>query len=65
MKMKIGIPRGMFYYYYGNIWINFFKELDIDIVVSPKTNKEIMEMGGKYATDEMCLSLKNYIGHYY
>ena len=61
--MRIGIPRSLFYYYYKNIWINFFNELNIDIVISPKTNKEIIDLGMKYSTDEMCLSLKNYIGH--
>ena len=61
--MTIGIPRGLFYFYYKDIWLNFFKELDIDVIVSPKTNKEIIDLGMKYSTDEMCLSLKNYIGH--
>ncbi len=63
MNLKVGIPRGLFYYYYENIWKNFFYELGIDIVISPKTNKEIINLGIKYANDEMCLSLKNYIGH--
>lgn len=63
MNIKIGIPRSFFYYYYGNLWINFFKELDIDIVISPKTNKIINELGNIYSQDEMCMSLKNYLGH--
>ena len=61
--MKIGIPRGLFYYYYKDIWNVFFNELGIDVIVSPKTNKEIIDLGMKYSTDEMCLSIKNYIGH--
>ena len=63
MGKTVGIPRGLFYYYYSNIWLNFFKELNIDVIVSPKTNRKIMEIGNKYASDEMCLSIKNYIGH--
>lgn len=62
-KMKIGIPRSLYYYHFKDLWINFFKYLNIDIVVSPKTNKEIMDLGLKYSNDEMCLSMKNYIGH--
>lgn len=62
-KIKIGIPRSMFYYYYGELFKNFFENLDFEVVISPLTNKEIMELGKKYAYDEMCLSLKNYIGH--
>ena len=63
MNIKVGIPRGLFYYYYSTIWENFFEELGVKTIVSPKTNKEIMELGNKFANDEMCLSVKNYIGH--
>ncbi len=62
-KVKIGIPRSMYYYYYGNLWQQFLKALDCEVVVSPITNKQIMELGMKYANDEMCVSMKNYIGH--
>jgi predicted nucleotide-binding protein (sugar kinase/HSP70/actin superfamily) len=61
--MRIGIPRSLFYYYFSDLWINFFKYLNIDVVISPETNKEILDLGIKYSQDEMCLSLKNYIGH--
>lgn len=61
--MTIGIPRSFFFYYDGNIWTKFFDSLNINYVLSPETNKEILELGNKYATDEMCLSIKNYIGH--
>lgn len=61
--MKIGIPKGLFYFYYGDLWTVFFDKLGINYVVSPDTNKEIKNLGSKYASDEMCLSLKNYIGH--
>jgi len=62
-KIKIGIPRSMFYYFYKDLWKNFFENLDVELIISPKTNKNIMNNGIKYSTDEMCLSLKNYIGH--
>ena len=61
--MKIGIPKGLFYFYYGDLWLEFFDRLNVSYIVSPDTNKEIKELGSKYASDEMCLSLKNYIGH--
>lgn len=61
--MKIGIPRSFHYYYFKDLWITFFENLNIDVVISPETNKEIMDLGLKYSIDEMCLSLKNYIGH--
>lgn len=63
MEIKVGIPRGLFYYYYSTIWKNFFEALGIKTIISPKTNKSIIELGNKFSSDEMCLSVKNYIGH--
>ena len=60
---KVGIPRSLFYYYYGDIWKSYVSSLKIPYIISPKTNKNIMERGIKRAGDEMCLSLKNYLGH--
>ena len=61
--MKLGIPRAIFYYLNGDIVINCFKKLGIDIVISPKTTKKTIEVGLYFAPDEMCLSMKNYLGH--
>ena len=61
--IKIGIPRSLYFYYYGNLLKNFFENLGCEVVISPKTNKEIMENGIKYSYSEMCMSLKNFIGH--
>ena len=60
---KVGIPRSLFYYYYKDIWKVFFDELNISYILSPPTNIDIMEKGMNISNDEMCLSLKNYLGH--
>ncbi len=60
---KIGLPRSLFYYYHGDIWKTFFSKLNIPYIISPNTNKEIMDRGLKVSNDEMCLALKNYLGH--
>lgn len=62
-KIKIGIPRALHYYYYGNLWKNFFENIDCEVIISPATNREIINNGVKYANDEMCLALKIYLGH--
>lgn len=62
-KIKIGIPRSMFYYYYGELWLSFFKKLNCEVIISPKTNRQIMENGIQSANDEMCLAMKNLFGH--
>lgn len=61
--IKIGIPRSLFYYYDGQIWIKFFEYLNISYILSPPSNKEIQTNGNNIAVDEMCLALKNYLGH--
>lgn len=61
--MKIGIPRSLYYYHYKDLWLSFFKKLNIDVVISDKTTKEIMKKGIELSNDEMCISLKNYLGH--
>lgn len=62
-KIKVGLPRGLTYYYYQDVWRLFFKQLNIEIIESPPTNKDIINRGMNLANDEMCLSLKIYIGH--
>jgi len=60
---KIGLPRSVFYYYDKDIIINFFDFLNISYIISPKTDREILENGLKIATSEMCLPMKITLGH--
>ena len=69
--MKIGIPRALIYWkepfstgsHQGYFWKNFFKNLDVEVVLSPQTNKEIIEMGVKIADPETCFATKVFLGH--
>ncbi len=61
--MTIGLPRALLYYRYSVLWETFFHELGIETVLSPPTNKEIQEIGDRYAIDENCLSSKLFLGH--
>ena len=61
--VKIGLPRAFLYHRYSTLWKSFFKELGIETVVSPPTNKKILEDGTALAVDETCLSTKIYFGH--
>lgn len=61
--IKIGIPKALLYYKYGDLWCNFFNELGYTVVCSPDTNNEILEFGKNLSVDENCLSLKIFIGH--
>lgn len=61
--MKVGIPKAFLYYRYHTLWETFFDALNIEVVLSPDTNKEILNRGTMFAIDETCLSSKIYLGH--
>lgn len=63
MNVKIGIPRGMFYYDYHILWEEFFKNLGVEVIISPKTNKDILNHGISTCVDEACLPVKVFHGH--
>ena len=63
MPIRVGIPRALFYYYYFPQWKKFFENLGAEVVVSPQTNKKIMDDGVRAAVDEACLPVKIYYGH--
>lgn len=62
-KITVGIPKALLYYKYKDLWINFFEELGCDIIISPNTNREILENGIKLSMDEACMAMKIYMGH--
>ena len=63
MPQKVGIPRALMYYYYFPLWKGFFENLGVEVVVSPKTTKAILDKGIKNAVDEACLPVKLFYGH--
>lgn len=62
-KMKIGIPRAITYYWFYPFWKLYFETLNIETIVSPPTNKEILDAGLRLAVDETCLPVKIFLGH--
>lgn len=62
-KIKVGIPRALLYYRYKILWKTFFTSLGGAVLVSPETNKAIVEKGITISPDESCLSYKIYLGH--
>lgn len=62
-KITIGIPKALLYYKYKDLWVKFFENLGCEIIISPNTNREILEEGKKYVLDEACLPMKIYMGH--
>ena len=63
MEVRVGIPRALLYHYYQPAWEVFFKALGCKVIISPETNKKILDQGVRVAVDDICLPFKVYFGH--
>lgn len=63
MKTTIGIPRALLYYEFYPLWKTFFEEIGVEVKVSPKTNKAILNQGTALTVDDACIPVKVYHGH--
>ncbi|NMA34803.1 MAG: hypothetical protein GX940_09705 [Clostridiaceae bacterium] len=63
MRVKVGIPRSLFYYRFASFWEGFFTALGAEVIVSDPTNKRILDDGVKSCVDEACLPIKLFCGH--
>ncbi len=62
-KIKVGIPRALHFYRYFPFWKKLLEELDAELVLSPPTNKKIVEEGVTHGFGELCIPVKIYYGH--
>lgn len=62
-KGVIGIPRVISTHSLFPLFRVFFTKLGYELLLSPLTNKEIIEKSGKYATEETCFPIKLTYGH--
>ncbi len=60
---RVGIPRGLFYYYYYPLWKSFFINLGAEVITSSPTNCRTVQQGIDFAVDETCFPIKVYFGH--
>ena len=58
----IGIPRALLYYRYGTLWEMFFRNLGRHVVVSPPTDRAVLQAGEEVSSDESCLASKVFMG---
>lgn len=63
MTKIVGIPRAMHFYEFYPMWEGYFNSLGFDILLSPKTNKDILNAGVLTCVDEACLPVKIFHGH--
>ncbi len=62
-KIKIGIPYIFFFHDYLPFWTTFLWELGFEVIVSPKTNKQIVNLGVENVLSEACFPVKVAHGH--
>lgn len=63
--MRVGIPRGLLFYRFFALWKTFLEELGVEVVVSPPSNKAIIQHGLVYGVEEICFPVKVFLGHAY
>ncbi|MFP4403639.1 MAG: acyl-CoA dehydratase activase-related protein [Nanoarchaeota archaeon] len=63
MTLKIGIPRTLLFFYYYPFCKTFFEYLELEVVLSDKTNKKIVNDGLNKSVNDLCLPIKVLYGH--
>jgi predicted nucleotide-binding protein (sugar kinase/HSP70/actin superfamily) len=63
--ITIGLPKGLFYFDHHILWEHFFIDLGCSVVTSRDTNRDIMDYGVKFCSNETCLPVKVFHGHVY
>ncbi|HYA12588.1 MAG TPA: acyl-CoA dehydratase activase, partial [Thermodesulfovibrionales bacterium] len=62
-QMKIGLPYIFFFHDYLPFWTTLLWELGFDVEVSPKTNRQIVNLGLESVLSETCFPIKVAHGH--
>lgn len=60
---RIGIPRALHTFELSPLWERFFTELGFEVVLSSRTNEEIIHRGVELVTAEVCFPIKVAHGH--
>ncbi|MBI5787276.1 MAG: CoA activase [Candidatus Schekmanbacteria bacterium] len=62
-KFKIGIPRCLFAHEFFPFWRAFFHELGMEVILSSRTNKQIIQESLEHVCSETCFPIKIAHGH--
>lgn len=60
---RVGMPRSLFYHEFYPFWKAFFSELNIELVLSDKTNKQLIHKSMENLSAETCFPIKVTHGH--
>ncbi|MGM0548748.1 MAG: acyl-CoA dehydratase activase-related protein [Bacillota bacterium] len=62
-KIKIGIPKALLYYYYFPFWLQLLTELEVEVIISDSSSRQILDQGVKKSLAEICVPIKVMVGH--
>ncbi len=63
LRPVIGIPFIFFFHEQLPLWISFFRNLDLNVKVSPPTNRSIINLGVEAVNADTCFPVKAAHGH--
>ncbi|MBP7784622.1 MAG: hypothetical protein KA064_01325 [Firmicutes bacterium] len=63
MSLVVGVPRALLFHEYGPLMLELLRQCGARAVLSPVTNKQILEAGLETCVDEACLPVKAFFGH--
>ena len=61
--MRVGIPRTLSYFTFYPLWKPFFETLGAEVIVSPESNKELLDDGVRNTVTDACVPIKLFHGH--
>ena len=63
MSLTVGVPRALLFHEYGPLMLELLRQCGARAVLSPLTNKQILQAGLDLCVDEACLPVKAFFGH--
>ena len=63
MSLVVGVPRALLFHEYGPLMLELLQQCGARAVLSPVTNKQILQAGLEICVDEACLPVKVFFGH--
>ncbi len=62
-KKRIGLPRALLYFHYGDFWRSLLDTLGYEVITSPETTAHALKEGVRSSIGDFCLPVKIFLGH--
>jgi predicted nucleotide-binding protein (sugar kinase/HSP70/actin superfamily) len=61
--VRVGIPKTLSFFTFYPLWKTFFEGLGVEVVVSPESNKALLDEGVRETVNDACVPIKLFHGH--